>query len=207
MEKNFNEQDSLKLINEMISQAKNNIQTASASSFIFWGYTVSITALLNFILMHTLENPNMSFHIWWLMIPATIISLVMERNRERKALVKTHLDSIVSYIWLGFLISNISLLITAFGLVLIIKTWSIALVITPIILTLMGLAQFATAAVCKYKPFYYSAVIFWVGTILCMLSLLILERGDIQFIILALCLILGFSVPGHILNHKAKQNV
>ncbi|MDR2954798.1 MAG: hypothetical protein LBV43_06940 [Prevotella sp.] len=207
MESKFNEQESLQLINQMINQAKSNLQTTSSSSLIFWGYTVSLAAILNFILMHVLNHSYDSFHVWWLMVPATIISLIMEKNRKKKALVTTHLDNIIASVWLGFLISVITLLLTSCGLVFTVKSWNIVLVITPIILTLMGLAQFATAAACKYKPFYYSAYIFWGGAIFCMLSFLILNRGDVQFIILAVCMILGFCIPGHIINRKIKKNV
>jgi hypothetical protein len=29
---------------------------------------------------------------------------------------------------------------------------------------------------------------------------------DLHFLVLALCMILGFAVPGHILNHKTKKS-
>jgi len=35
----------------------------------------------------------------------------------------------------------------------------------------------------------------------------VLRNDDIQFLILALCMISGFVIPGYQLNKKAKENV
>ncbi|MBN9301531.1 MAG: hypothetical protein J0I03_07050, partial [Dysgonomonas mossii] len=83
MENNFTEQDSLKLINEMISQARNNFQEGGIRTSIFSGYVVAATALANFILIHTLDDPNQSFWIWLTMIPMIIISRIIKRRYSR----------------------------------------------------------------------------------------------------------------------------
>ena len=80
--------------------------------------------------------------------------------------------------------------------------------ITPIIMLMTGMAEFAMAKACRYKPFIWGAAGFWIGAVLCVLFTYILVRnGSIQFLILAACMILGFVVPGHKLNKLAKNNV
>jgi uncharacterized membrane protein len=207
MEKNFTGQDSLRLINEMINQAKNNIQKGAADSMILWGYATAIVAIANFILLHTIDIPYYSFHIWWLMIPVSIINGIINRKKEKESVVKTHIDKIISSAWRGFAISIILFLIIIFGTIFLTHSGVLTWVITPVILTILGLAQYVTATACRYKLFFYAAAIFWGGALLCLISFYIFPGPDIQFILLAVCMISGLAIPGHMLNKKAGQNV
>lgn len=207
MEKDFTQQESLKLINEMINQAKNNVQKGAADSMILWGYATAIVAIANFVLLHTLDKPYMSFHIWWAMILVGIISAILNRRKEKSEIVKTHIDRIVSSAWNGFAISNIIFLISVFGIIYLTNSWVITWIIMPVILSIMGLAQYVTAIACRYKLFLYAACIFWGGALVCLISFYIHPQSDIQFIILAACMILGLAIPGHMLNKKAHNNV
>lgn len=208
MEKNFTEQDSLKVINQMIAQVNSNIQIGAASSMIMAGYTVAIIAILNIVLMHTLDNPYMSTWIWTLMLPYGIIQYFVEKKRDKKAIVRTYMDKIVGQAWGAFTVSVIVLLIVIFGLVFVYETWIFSLLFNPIILTLTGLTQYVTAATTKFKPFLWGAIALWVGAILCVALLPLFGKTvEIQFVILAICMIIGFCVPGHQLNKRAKKNV
>lgn len=206
MEKNFSEQDSLKLINEMISQARNNFQKGRSNSSIFCGYVVAATAFANFILIHTMEDPNLSFWIWLVMIPMMIISGIISRKHQRESTVRTHIDKIVSNIWNAFAISIGILLISIYGTAYAVHSSYLGILITPVILTMMGSAQYATSVVCRFKPYLYGALIFWAGALLCVGSYL-LKEFSLQFVILGVCAILGLSIPGHIANKKAEGNV
>jgi len=206
MENNFTEQDSLRLINEMISQARNNFQKGSTTSSIFCGYAVAATALANYILMHTMENPNQSFWVWLMMIPMTIIASIISRRQRQNSEVKTHIDKIVNYIWIAFAISVGILLISIYGTAYALNSSYLGILITPVILIMMGAAQFTTSVACRFKPYLYGAFVFWVGALVCTISYLF-GKGDTQFIILGICAVLGLCIPGHIANRKGKQNV
>ncbi|NDV94725.1 hypothetical protein D0T84_07305 [Dysgonomonas sp. 521] len=206
MEKTFSEQDSLKLINEMISQARDNFQEGNTYSSIFCGYIVAATAFANFILLHTLGNPNLSYWIWLTMIPMTIISSIISKRQRKSAIVKTHIDKIIGYIWVAFAISVGILLLSIYGTAYAFKSSHLCILITPVILIMMGAAQFITSIACRFKPYLYGACMFWCGALLCTVCYLF-GRGDIQFIILGICAIMGLCVPGHIANRKAIQNV
>lgn len=208
MEEKFTEQDSLKVINQMIAQVNSNIQIGAASSMIMAGYTVATVAILNIVLIHTLDNPYMSFWIWTLMLPYGIIQHFIERRRDKEAIVKTYMDTIVNKTWGAFSISVIILLIVIFGLIFVYDAWIMSMLFNPIILTLTGLAQYVTAATTKFKPFLWGAITLWCGAILCVALLPLFGKTvEIQFAILAICMIAGFCVPGHSLNKKAKKNV
>ncbi|GAB6009620.1 hypothetical protein FACS1894179_06300 [Bacteroidia bacterium] len=206
MEKNFTEQDSLRLINEMINQARNNFQKGSTNSGIFCGYVVAATAFANFILIRTMEDPNRSFWIWLTMIPMMIISGIISRKHQRESTVRTHIDKIASSIWNAFAISIGILLISTYGTAYAINSSYLGILITPIILTMMGAAQYITSVACRFKPYLYGSFISWSGALACVVCYL-LHAGAYQFIVLGICAILGLSIPGHIANKKAGENV
>ena len=206
METKLTEQDSLRIINEMIAQTKNNIQQGSADTIIFAGYCVAGTAILNFILSYLRFGGFNSSWVWLLMIPMTIGCVLISKKNRKKAVLKTHVDNIVSKIWFAFLISVICILVSIFGYSTIFKTSLLCILITPTILILMGLAQYVTAVSIRFEPFLKGAYTFWIGSILCIICSA-LGYDLLQFIILALCMIIGFVLPGYKLNSKANQNV
>lgn len=207
MEKQFNEQESLNLISEMISQARNNIEIGAANNLLFSGYSVAITAILNFILYHVLDKPEMSYWVWLLMIPMYLINFMVDLRREKGVLVKTHIDTIISGIWGSFGYACALFIAVIFGLVFVMQTWVFTLVIIPVIMVMTGIAIFSTAVACRYKPFYRSAYIFWIAALATIVWLFFFKEGSGQFIILAIAMILGFIIPAHVLNRKAKKNV
>jgi hypothetical protein len=206
MEKKFTEEDSLKLINQMIVQVNSNIQKGAANSMIMAGYSVAATAILNLVLLHVLPNPNMSFWVWTLMIPLFVVAKIMGSKQDKHAIVKTHIDKIIGKTWEAFAYSVAILLIILFGMSYHFKA-PFMVMATPVILTFMGLAQYITATASKFKPFYWGVIAFWAGALLCLLVEVFFPVTGVHFIILAICTIIGFVLPGHILNSKAKKDV
>ncbi len=208
METKFTEQQSLALIAEMITQARNNFQKGSGNGMIFSGLLVSFAAIMNVILAFILDNPNQSFWIWCLMIPGSFISSRIDRRNKQEAMVLTHIDTIIRSIWVAYGITIWVLLIIIFGFGFGRKFYEVFWLINPVILTMTGLAEFITAKVCRFKPYIYGAIIMWVGAICCLAVFGISQEPVIiQFFILAICMILGFVVPGHKLNKLANKNV
>ncbi|MDR1340789.1 MAG: hypothetical protein LBK58_12160 [Prevotellaceae bacterium] len=212
MDKKFTEQESLAVIGEMIDRARNNVQKGSANSLIYYGYAVALVAMLNYILLQALDDKNMSFAVWYLMIPLAIAGHFLKRKLDRSAIVKTHIDGIIACIWKGFSVSIIALIIILFSMAYFDPyttehSWIYLSLITPMVMIMTAMAEFGMAKACRYRPFYWGAIFFWTGALLCLLSYVVLKKGDVQFIILAVCMIAGFVIPGYSLNKKAKQNV
>jgi hypothetical protein len=210
METKLTEQESLAIINEMIDQARNNVQKGSANSMIYNGYAVAIVAVLNFILLQILPDANkvLASWIWILMIPSILVDQYIIKRVNRSLMVKTQIDGIISTIWKGFSISVAILLILLFSMSFAFETWHYFALITPTIMIMIALAQFGMAKACRFKPFFWGAIGFWTGSLVCVFfTYFVLKRGDIQFLILALCMISGFVIPGNQLNKKAKENV
>jgi hypothetical protein len=201
MEKIFNHEESLSLINEMISQARNNVKMEGTSSLIFWGYLTATLAIINCVLLNTLSKPEQSFWIWGFMLPAAFVSFLMERRMDKKRLVKTHIDKIAATVWFGFLISFV-----VFTLVLHLAhfkfdIYQIFMINTPVIMVMVGMGEFISACIYRQKIWYAIAALTWTGAVVC--SFLTV---DIQLLVFAACILLGFVVPGHILNHQAKKS-
>lgn len=211
MEKNFTEQDSLKLINEMINQARNSYQKGAGSYTIFWGYFIAGICFLHFILSHIFANygidPAYAGNIWWIPFPAAVIYYFYARSKAKNKIVTTHINKLISSIWIAFAISCLVFIAVLLLTVSYFDTRYMGMVNVPVILLLLGMGQFISAVGLKVKSFFYAAGIFWLGSILCIILSIFTGTAQIHVIVMGVCMLLGFCVPGHILNKKAKENV
>lgn len=192
-------------------KARYNYLKGAGTYCIFWGYFIAFLSLLNFTLFHVFANidisPKYASYVWLATLPVAIIYFIYIKYSSKKEIAKTHIDRVIYSIWLAFAISSFLLIFVLSFYANIFKATSTVFLITPIMLLLIGLAQFASGAALKFKTYYYAACIFWIGSVASIVFLYIFERGDLQFIIMAACMLLGFCIPGHLLNRKAKQNV
>ena len=197
MEVNLSHEESLTLINEMICRARNNVRVKGAKSLIFWGYVTAALAIANSVLIHILNGQYQSFWIWGLMVPAAVVGFFIERRNRQKTLVKTHIDKIGSMIWLGFFIS-----FAVFTVVIhTVNISQIIMINVPVMMILVGMGQFVTACAFRSKMWYLFASLSWTAAIACAFSPL-----DVQLIIFAAFMIVGFVIPGHILNRQSKES-
>jgi hypothetical protein len=212
METKLTEQQSLEVIAEMITRARNNIQKGSGNYLIFWGYLVAFTALANIALVYILQYMSIetyfSFYVWLLMIPGVIASQLIDRKMDKTSLVKTHIDHIISAQWNGFMLAVALFVGIIFVFALSMHVYHYFYLINPVIMLFVGVSEFATAKACRYKPFLYGAIAMWTGAVACTLALLLFTEGvAVQMVILAACMIIGFVIPGYKLNKLAKKYV
>lgn len=213
-QRKFTEQESLAVISEMISRARNNVQKGAGTHMIFWGYMVAVTALLNIALVYILASMSIqvqySFNVWWIMAPAWIVSFVLEKKIDRSAIVKSHIDSFISATWNAFEISVIIFLLIVFGLSYFLKEYNhFFFLINPIIILMVGLGEYVTSKICRFRPFMHGAIAMWTGSLTGVLAIIFFKDGHgvlVQFVILAICMIIGFVIPGYKLNKSAKEN-
>ena len=201
MDTNFSHEQSLSLINEMIKRAQNNVRKEKGYAIIFLGYVATAAAIATFVLLYTKHNPRLCFWIWSVMIPAAVVSRFIDRPHNREKLVKTHIDKIGGAVWTGYMISAVVFIAIAFTAAIMYDSQPIYLLITPTILIMVGMGQFATACIYRSKMWYAVAAVFWIGGIVCAFLYV-----DMQFLVFAICMILGFIVPGHMMNRQAKKS-
>jgi hypothetical protein len=106
-EKNLTEHESLKLITEMIHQAKGTINE-NGTSCILWGSAVGVSGLVNFAELQW--HFYIGFDIWLLTLAAFIPQIFISIRESRQRKVLTHTESTLNVIWLVYTISIISLI-------------------------------------------------------------------------------------------------
>ena len=201
MDTNFNHEQSLTLINEMIRRAQNNVNKGKAYSFVILGYVLAAAAVVIYVLLHTLNNPNQSFWVWLVVLPAMVAMHFVERRVNGAKLVKTHIEKIGGMVWAGFGISCFVFLTVVFTTAFNLDTNVLYLLCTPVILIFVGMGQFITACVFRNKMWYSIAAIYWIGALSCTFL-----PGDMHMIVFAVCMLLRYVIPGHILIRKARKS-
>ena len=194
MEKNFSEQDSLKLISEMLENTKARFNE-NGFFFLLWGWLVLISSLLHFTLLYTdFPYPYMVWPV--IMTGGGIASGIAGYRRGKDTKVKTFIDRSMSYLWIGFMISFIIL----YAIVIIgnIK-WHL---LSILIMALYGLPTFVSGGILKFKPLIYGALACW---ILAIISLFV--REDYVLLLSALSVVLAYLIPGYMLKAKFNKDV
>jgi len=210
METKLTEQESLSIISQMIEQARNNLQKGSGNGMIIAGLLVAFTAILNvvlaFVFKETGINANLSFWAWSLMIPGIIIIYLIQMKEDRKSTVKTHIDSIIRSTWNSYQYAVLVFLVVIFIIGFGKKFYVVFCLINPVVLILVGQAEYVTAKACRFRPYLYGAFSMWLGALACVGAIWLKETVLIQFLILAVCMIIGFVIPGYQLNNLAKKD-
>jgi hypothetical protein len=102
----MNEQESLRLITEMIGKAKKNIHETGTSA-ILWG---SVIALCGFVTFAEIQwNFRIGFDVWILTLVALVPQVIISIRQSRQQVVKTHTQEVVNAIWLVYTISIFAL--------------------------------------------------------------------------------------------------
>ena len=201
MDTNFNHEQSLTLINEMIQRAQNNVKKGKTYATILMGYVVAAAAVTQCVLIHTLKNPNQSFLIWLVIIPTVVAGLFIERRDKREKMVKTHIDKIGDMVWVGYGIASFVFLAVLFTVLFRLETSAIFQLATPVVLIMLGMLQFILSCTFRRKIWYLYAACYWGGAVTCAFL-----SADVHLIVFAVCILLGFVMPGHILIHQIKKS-
>ena len=190
MKNELKPEESLKIINDMISSTKINL-SESIFNFLFWGWTISILSLSDFIIgyFNLYKNPNI---VWFLVFPGIIITFIYNYRKGKSKKALTHIDKIHSYTWIAFIISYF--IVIFFGK-------EINYQISQLIFLLAAMATFISGFILKFRPLIFGGILFWIGTIICF----IIPDQYVQ-LISSFIIILGFLIPGYMLKSIAKKN-
>ena len=193
MEKTFNEQDSLRVITEMIENSKSNLKDNSFF-YLLWGWLVLIASITNFVLLK-MGHYNIAWIPWpILMFGGGIVSGIAGYRIGKKAKAKTMFDTAMAYLWGGFVITLFIILFTsALGNI----SWKGSNIL---IIALYGLGTFVSGGLLKFKPLIIGGIFSWaiaVGTVF------IPELYSLLMV--ALSIIVAYLIPGYMLKSKEKN--
>lgn len=190
METNLTQQQSLKIIQEMIATSKNNLKDNSFF-FLLWGWLVLIASLSNFVLI---QIGHEYAYLPWpvLMILGGITSGVAGYRIGKKAKVISHVDKMVMFLWWGFMVVMMIILFMAgFNKI----DWNVT---HPLIISLYGLGTFVSGGVLKFKPLIIGGIASWIISIIAFFV-----TPEYVLLLIALSIIIAYLIPGYMLKAKS----
>jgi uncharacterized membrane protein len=189
-EKMMSGEESLRIITEMISKTKINIRQGSFH-LLFWGWLILICSMSEFLLYKFTDFTH-PYYVWFFVVPGVIVSMVYGFTTGRKTKVRTYVDMLYMWTWMGFLIASTVLFI--------VHARSIETV-APYILLLAGFPTFVSGFVIKFKPLIVGGITFWI------LALIIhFSSPSIAPLGVPVAMLTGYLIPGYMLKYKVDHD-
>ena len=188
-EKQLSGEESLKLINRMIYEAKGYFYESGLGGLIY-GFSIVACALLTW-----LREKGMiafPFNPFYLMMPVFFVQGWVQYKEEKKKKAKTFTDEAVDYVWVGYFLSVFAALCGNFA--------NAGYIIITIILFLTAFASFLTGFLTK---FHYHAVCGIICMLIAIASFFI--QNAAIYLLLAVVAILVWLIPGLILRSAFKK--
>jgi len=183
-DKELTKEESLELITEMIGQAKRNFARGGSFYFLLWGWVVMLANIGHYIL--TVIDYSMPYIVWAATIPAGIASMVYGARIEKRMKVRSHLDRMYGFIWLGVFI----------GVVIILYFMAnVNYNVNAIILTFAGLGTFLSGLMLRFSPLVIGGFALWISSIIAFN----LPPND-QYLVGAVGILAGYLIPGYLLK-------
>jgi hypothetical protein len=192
METNLTEQESLKIIQEMIATSKSKIKDNSFF-YLLWGWLVLIASLSHYILLRM--NYHEYAYLPWpiLMLGGMVVSIIAGIRLGKKAKVISHFDNMMIYLWYGFFFTlMIIIVMAAFQKI----PWTTT---HPLIISLYGLGTFVSGGVLRFRPLIIGGIACWIISIIAFFM-----ASENVLLLIALSVIISYLIPGYIL--KSKEN-
>ena len=188
-EKQLSEQESLKIINEMIGKAKRSYVSKGTASIV-WGVLIVLCSLLTWAQVQ--YKFNIGFDVWLLVFIAVIPQLFFAIKEKKQKHFVGHDEVTMRYLWttFGICIFILSFYDSRFG------TDSS----TSLFMMLYGIPTFITGGIFKFKPMIFGGLICWV---LSVSSIYTPFATDMLF--MAACGLFAWLIPGIILWNKYKK--
>ncbi len=193
MKTTFNEQDSIRVITEMIENSKSNLKDNSFF-YLLWGWLVLIASVSNFVLLK-MGYYELSWIPWAvLMSGGGIVSGIAGHRLGKKAKAKTMFDTTMSFLWGGFVITLFIILFTAGSGNI---SWKASNVL---IIALYGLGTFVSGGLLKFKPLIIGGILSWA------IAIATLFTPEIySLLMVGLSIVVAYLIPGYMLKSKEKS--
>ncbi len=191
-EKALNPEESLRIIRETIDLAKSGLRE-NGFHFLLWGWLVVLSCVVNYYLLVVAGMaPDKASMVWLGMVIIGVPAATLYSIRRQKAQPAPNLvRSWYGRVWLAF---GISLFLAIF------LTANVGLSPIPFILVLVGFATFVSGTLLRFKPLVYGAAAAWACAFICTFL-----RPEEQLLAEALAIVLGYLIPGYLLNAQSRH--
>ena len=179
----------LQIIEEMLQQAKAQM-TDNGFYYMLWGWLVFVAALGQYIgdAMHL----SYAGLVWPILMPLGAVASIIASKRENAARTsKTWFDNVMFYLWTGYgVVLGLTLFYMGFKQINLI----------PVVLSIYGLGLFTSGGILKFRPLIIGGMVNWALSVACWFI-----PDQYHMLVLALALLLGYIIPGHMLNMNYKK--
>ncbi len=189
-EENFSQQDSLKLINEMIGKAKRSYVTKGTASIV-WGSLIVFCSMITWARIK--YGFNIGFDVWLLLLLALIPQIFFSVKEKRSKNYTSHDEGSVYFVWITFAICIfiLSFYNSKFG-----NEHS-----TTLVMMLYGIPTFITGGIFKFKPMIFGGLCCWALSVISIYTSL-----ENDMLLMAASGLVAWLIPGLILfNRYQKQ--
>ncbi len=209
----MNEKDAILLIEEMISKTKEEIRD-NGFYYYFWGWLVFIAALAD---LYILGFTTFEIHglPWMILMPLGGIVTMIYGMREKKkdVQVKTYVSESMNEVVRAF---SISLFVVCFAMP-VGAQWK---AFYPTIMMVYAIWLFVSGGLLKFKPLKWGGILNWACALIGFIYPEIakqlpesfiaqaLGRGtEVHLLLIAIGVMGGFIIPGHLLNNRLAKHV
>jgi hypothetical protein len=149
-EENFSPQESLRLIQSMITKTKQDISDKSIY-FLVWGWITFIAFTAEFILKHIYQYEK-HYQVWWLVVVGVAFSVWYGKKEGKNRTVQTYIGDSIKYLWIGMGIAYfvLSMILSRSG-------WDKT--VFPFYILLYGLGTFISGSILQFRPLVIGGII------------------------------------------------
>jgi hypothetical protein len=210
-EQQLSEQESLRLISQMINKAKNSFHDTGIGPML-WGSVIALCSLVTFARVQF--GFKLPFDIWLLTLVAILPQIIITSREKKMRRARNYDDAAIDYIWLSFGIAIF--LMTHINIVFlnkleeIFKAYKAATGNWPdfslnnytgsLMLLLYGFPTVITGAIMKFKPMLWGGIACW---LCCIISVYTPIKTDM--LLTAFAAVVMWLIPGIILWGKYKK--
>ncbi len=190
-EEKFSPEQSLQLIQSMISKTKQDMSDNSIH-FLVWGWITFIACAGQFVLKHILEYEK-HYYVWSLIIVGIVFNIWYGIKEDKIRKTRTYVGDSMKYLWIGMGISYfvLSMILTKIG-------WHSS--VFPFFILLYGLGTFVSGSILQFRPLKIGGIIAWVLAI----GAAYVEY-DYQMLFGAAAILISYIIPAYMLRSKNKN--
>lgn len=189
-EEKFSPEQSLQLIQSMISKTKQAISDNSIY-FLVWGWLTFIACTGQFVLKHIYRYEK-HYLVWGVVIIGIIFSIYQGRKENRTIKTRTYVDDSIRHLWAGMAISFFVL-----GMILTRMGWGTS--VFPFFIMLYGLGTFVSGSIIQFKPLIIGGLLasgLAIGATW--------ASYDYQMLFGAAAILVSYIIPAHLLRRRNK---
>ncbi|UOG75597.1 hypothetical protein MTX78_03150 [Hymenobacter tibetensis] len=189
-EKPFSAPDSLRLIQDMIQAAKQDLSDHSFD-LLLWGWLVLVAAVGHYVLLQT--SYSKPWLVWpVLMTVGSVAAFVNGIRRGRRERTRTVQTDFMKYLWSGF--GVMLLMLIGLGTVAGFRSTY------PLIIALYGLGTFATGGTLRFRPLVWGGATCWL-----LATVAFRVDFDTQLLLVAAAVLVAYVIPGHMLKNQYRR--